>query len=299
VFPALPVGTYTFSVAAINTAPNLTGTGTGPAATSASLRVTSRPGVPRALTVTPGDRTLALTFQPPASNGGSAITGYYYTADGAKTWHRLTTTGTTTLKATVAPVLNGTSFSVAVLAANANGWSPATPLVTVRTVAWFRDPLTPTQRQQEIAVPKDPTTYRGPLRNTKAAYRSKNGTIAYPASALNGRQLQPTQGVNVLFGFDSSTLTTAGKAQMKAVATSLKYVTAVTCEGYADYSGSAAHELDLSRTRANAVCAAIHTYAPQVTSRTVVAYGRTYPVIVGGTSSQRGGNRRVVILVTR
>lgn len=55
--------------------------------------------------------------------------------------------------------------------------------------------------------------------------------------------------------------------------------------------------LALSKTRATAVCTALHTYVPQLTSRTIVADDRTYPVVVGGAAAQRGANRRVVIVI--
>ena len=65
---------YTFTVAAINAA------GTG-ADSTASAAVTPRrvPGAPTAVAGTAGNGQVALTWTAPASNGGSAITGYRVT----------------------------------------------------------------------------------------------------------------------------------------------------------------------------------------------------------------------------
>lgn len=294
-----PGVTYSFSVVAINTAAGKTGTGTGPVAVSKALRVSTLPGLPRALVVKPGDRALGLTFSPPTDNGGSAITSYQVSLDRGHTWRLLTTRGTSTLSATLAPELNGTAYAVAVRAVNGNGVGPATASVSVRLASWFRDPIKPADRAREIAVPKKPDSYRGPFRHTKATARAHDGTLAYPAALLKGRQLQRGQAVNLtgatLFAFDSAKLSAKGKAEIKAMSTSLRYVTAITCEGYADYAGRASHEQTLSKQRSEAVCALVKQYAPQVSSRVIKAYGPSWPVVVGGRAADRSENRHVVV----
>lgn len=300
VFGHLVAGvTYTFRVVAVNTTAARTGTGTGPAGLSAAVRVSTVPGVPRTLVVHPGDRVLGVSFQAPSDNGGSAITFYQVSLDRGRTWHRLATTGGTTLHATVAPVLNGATYPLAIRAVNSNGAGPATPGVTVRTVAWFHDPLTKAQRAKEVNIPKDPARYRGPIRHTTASSRSHNGTLAVPVAGLLGRQLQPGQAVDLgasLFAFDSGQLTKQGQAQVKKLTISLKYVTALTCEGYADYAGKATHELTLSQQRAQTVCTLINTYAKHIT-RNTLAYGRSWPAVIGGRAIDRAANRRVVVLI--
>jgi outer membrane protein OmpA-like peptidoglycan-associated protein len=304
VFPQLrPATTYSFGVVAVNAVTVLRGTGTSPAARTTSLYVSTRPSVPRSLVVTPGDRVLTLSFQPPASNGGRTVTGYQVTRDRGLTWTRLPTTGTTRLRATIAPVLNGSAYILSVRAVNANGPSPATAGVAVRPPAWFFDPVSASDRSTQIDVPSDPAAYRGPLRATKAAYRSRNGSAAFPAALLGGRQLQPGQAVNfggaALFAFDSGSLTPSGVAQVRAMTASLTYVSQITCEGYADYAGSRSREFELARQRAASICQLISAAARQVSSATVASYGPDRPVTVGGRTADRDANRRVVVLIRR
>ncbi|MFI5226148.1 MAG: S8 family serine peptidase, partial [Candidatus Limnocylindrales bacterium] len=64
---------YTFTVTATN------GVGTGPASSPAGATPATVPGAPTGLIATAGNAQVALTWTAPASNGGSAITGYTVT----------------------------------------------------------------------------------------------------------------------------------------------------------------------------------------------------------------------------
>jgi hypothetical protein len=87
------------------------------------------PSAPTGLTATSGDASVALTWQPPSSNGGSAITGYnVYRAPGSGSMAKLTTVSSTSY--TDKAVTNGTTYSYAVKAVNAVGEGPASSSVT-------------------------------------------------------------------------------------------------------------------------------------------------------------------------
>ena len=65
---------YTFSVYAI------AGAGIGEPGVSDSVTPQPAPGAPTGVTGTPGNGQVTVSFTPPASNGGSPITGYTVTA---------------------------------------------------------------------------------------------------------------------------------------------------------------------------------------------------------------------------
>jgi outer membrane protein OmpA-like peptidoglycan-associated protein len=197
-------------------------------------------------------------------------------------------------------LLNGRSYRVAVPAVNAAGSGPAAT-TRVRLAAWFHDPLRG-RRAGELRVPSDPAAYQGPLRWTTARNRSHDGSAAIGTGALRDRQLQPGQavglGTDALFAFDSPALDAAGRRAIKAIVRSLRYVSKVVCEGYADYGGSDSREVTLSRQRAETVCAALRASGVHVVTA-AVGYGSARPVRVGGSHAQRAANRRVIVRITR
>lgn len=111
---------YDFTVSATSAG----GTSTAqPAGTATPARTPEAPG---AVTASRGDRSIDLAFEAPASDGGSEITGYEYTLDGGESWQSLATaTSPSGLTGTVSGLSNGTSYTVAVRAVNAEGASVA------------------------------------------------------------------------------------------------------------------------------------------------------------------------------
>ena len=105
--------TYTVSVIATNS--------TGDSLSSASAPVTpiTNPSVPAISTVAPGDGTLEVTFEAPASDGGSSVTGYTVTADDG--FGGLFTCTTSELSCTITGLTNGTSYTITVVATNGAG----------------------------------------------------------------------------------------------------------------------------------------------------------------------------------
>ena len=131
---------YTFQVRAVN---DHDGNSTDDPGV-ASDAVTVTPGVPEApasLTAAPGDTQVTLTWTAPASDNGSAVTGYEYTsnADAATpVWTDVPDSGSDgradETEYTVTGLVNNTSYAFAVRAENANGQGPATPTLRATPV---------------------------------------------------------------------------------------------------------------------------------------------------------------------
>jgi hypothetical protein len=120
---------------------NAVGIGSASGAQSATPYTT--PGAPTLTTaaggMVPANQTLIVSFTAPASNGGSAVTGYQYSTDAGATWLNRTdgqsaTSTTMTISALSAdgttPLVNGTSYSVEIRAENAAGNGPGSAVAT-------------------------------------------------------------------------------------------------------------------------------------------------------------------------
>ncbi len=95
------------------------------------------PGVPQAISSTPGDASVSLSWLPPASDGGAAITGYAieYQALGAVDWLHFGDVDAATTGVVVTGLVNGTTYMFRVIAVNANGpGEPGEAKDTPRTV---------------------------------------------------------------------------------------------------------------------------------------------------------------------
>ena len=245
---------------------------------------------------------IVVTFTPPASDGGAAISSYQFSTNGGKTWHTVTTKagahGTRT--ATLTGLKNGVTYKVEVRAVNSRGVGAASKSSVVVPNAPPLGKVRPISASQ-VPVPKHPKRYRGPRKVTTAFDTTQNGTWAHPIPDLGTRQLTigeaATLAKSSLFGFNSAVLTKAGHAEVKLLAGHLRLANKVSCEGYTDYAGAAHHERTLSEGRAEAVCKALVHDGAHVTF-TTHGYGGARPVVIGGSAPSRAANRRVVVIVT-
>jgi hypothetical protein len=113
--------TYTFKVKAIN----VVGPGPDSAASNAVTPTAAAvvPGAPTGVTATAGNASATVSWSAPASNGGSAITGYTVTPYVGVTAQTSTTVGNVT-STQIASLTNGTTYTFKVRAINAVGPGP-------------------------------------------------------------------------------------------------------------------------------------------------------------------------------
>jgi fibronectin type 3 domain-containing protein len=167
-----PGTTYYYYVIAVNSA------GSSPKSQEVSAAPPTAPGIPQNLTATPGINSINLTWSPPASNGGSPITGYIIyrgTAPGSETLYKTVGTVTTYLDQSVT---SGTTYYYKIEAVNAVGPGNLSAETSASTIT------TPSQPTNLIATPgvNNITLTWSPPSNTGGAtitsYQIFRGTIS-------------------------------------------------------------------------------------------------------------------------
>jgi outer membrane protein OmpA-like peptidoglycan-associated protein/sugar lactone lactonase YvrE len=295
VLSGTPTGSGTFTLTATNTA----GTAHSASITITAVSTETTPSRPRQVHVTAGDGQATITFQAPARDGGAKISRYQVSVDGGR-WKTVAFEHRKPLTVVVTGLTDGHTYRLRVRADNTIGGSPPSTTVSVTPKSWFQDPLSAAARKLEVEIPADPAAYHGQLVNTAATDRSHNGNTAVPATTIHGRHLERGEAVVLtgagVFGFNSSNLPAAIVAQIRDVVAGLRGRHTVTCEGYTDYGGVASHQQALSVARADNVCAALHADDSHITTH-AIGYADARPVIIGGTTTQRAANRRVIIYI--
>ena len=105
---------------------------------------------------------------------------------------------------------------------------------------------------------------------------------------------------DVLFGTDLARLNADGIRTAQKLANVLQQnpQRKVLVEGFADSTGAAAHNQELSERRANAVRGALQDLGVAPERIAVRGYGETYPVAANDTAQNRQLNRRVEIILS-
>jgi len=99
---------------------------------------------------------------------------------------------------------------------------------------------------------------------------------------------------NIQFEFDSSVLKTSSYPVLDATSTDLKANSSVvTLAGYASSEGTAAHNMRLSKDRANSVKTYLVNSGVDAKRLKVKAFGETHPIADNSTEDGRVANRRV------
>jgi outer membrane protein OmpA-like peptidoglycan-associated protein len=109
----------------------------GPGIDSDVAHVTplGQPDAPVLDSAVPGDGTAQLTFQAPADDGGTPVTGYQVSTDGGTTWRPQPVTGDSPFTVDLHGLANGVEASVVVRAKNIVGWGQPSNSLTVTPVS--------------------------------------------------------------------------------------------------------------------------------------------------------------------
>ena len=174
---------YTFQV----TATNSVGTGSA-GSTVGSVTPATIPTPPTSVSASAGNATATVTWQPPTSDGGSAITAYTVTPYAAGTPGTAQTVNGSTLNATFNGLSNGVSYVFKVVATNAVGNSD--PPAASNAVTPATAPGPPTNVQATAGDTQADVTWVAPSSDGGAPI------TVYTVTAYSGGTAQASVTVN-------------------------------------------------------------------------------------------------------
>ncbi len=118
--------------------------------------------------------------------------------------------------------------------------------------------------------------------------------IVFPKPDTTAKPVPPAPYTNIQFEFDSSVLKTSSYPSLDATSAALRADgSTITVAGYASSEGTAAHNMHLSKDRANSVKTYLVNSGVDAKRIKVKGFGETHPIADNSTEEGRITNRRV------
>lgn len=161
-----------------------------------------------------------------------------------------------------------------------------------------RDDAQQAQRQKQVAEIEASNALRQ-TQEAQARSAQLEAQLAELAAKKTDRGMVITLG-DVLFGTDLARLNNDGMRTTQKLTTVLQQNPKrnVLIEGFADSTGTAAHNQELSERRANAVMVALQDQGVARERITARGYGESHPVAANDSAPNRQLNRRVEIILS-
>ena len=135
--------------------------------------------------------------------------------------------------------------------------------------------------------------------STSSGSAASAGSTSQPAAAVDAADLLANVGDRVLFGFDSSELTSGSQATLNRQAAFLAARPAlrITIEGHCDERGTREYNLALGERRASVVRDYLVARGINAARIKTISYGKERPAAVGSNEAAWAKNRRSVTVL--